>query len=79
MTTNRPLYTIAREIRANWTNVHFTAKPYLEAMGTLDSIGDTYICESAHSIVARFLANASSWRGDKARAIKTELKNMLKG
>jgi hypothetical protein len=78
MTTNRPLYTIAREIRANWSTVHYTAKPYLEAMATLNNIGDTYIFESARSIVAYFLSNASSWRGDKARAIKTELKNMLK-
>ena len=79
MTTNRPIYVIARDIRANWTNVHYTAKTYLEAMATLNSIGDTYIFESAHSIVAYFLANAASWRGDKARAIKTELKTMLKG
>jgi len=79
MTTNRPLYTIAREIRANWQPVHYTAKPYLEAMSALNSIGDTYIFESARSVVAYFLANAASWRGDKARAIKTELKTMLKG
>jgi hypothetical protein len=79
MTTDRPLYTIAREIRADWPKVHYTAKPYLEAMSALNSIGDTYIFESARSVVAYFLANAASWRGDKARAIKTELKTMLKG
>jgi len=79
MTTNRPIYVIARDIRANWSKIHYTAKPYLEAMSALNSIGDTYIFESARSVVAYFLANAGSWRGDKARAIKTELKTMLKG
>jgi hypothetical protein len=32
--------------------------------------------DSAKSIVLYFLANANTWRGEKARAIKVELKKI---
>ena len=32
---NRPLYEIVKEIRKDWTNVNFAAKPYLNAMSSL--------------------------------------------
>jgi hypothetical protein len=78
----RPLYTIAREIRQDWrdkngkSNVNFGAVPYLDAMSTLNGIGDSYGSDSAKSIVLYFLSNASSWRGEKAKAIKAELKKI---
>ena len=75
----RSLSAIARDIRADWQPVNYAAKPYLDAMSTLDSINDKYMFDSGKSIVLYFLANASSWRGDKARAIKSELKSMTKG
>ena len=74
----RPLYTIAAEIRRNWKTVSPYAAPYLQAMGTLNSIEDNYGFDSAYSIVSYFLANAGSWRGDVARSIKAELKAMLR-
>ena len=37
-----------------------------------------YINDPASQIVAYFLANASQWRGEKAKEIKLELNNMLK-
>ena len=83
-TTVRSLNTIAGEIYQNWntrnsgTVLSPYAKPYLSAMSTLDSIDDTYICEDGREIVARFLSNATSWRGDNARRIKKELNVMLK-
>lgn len=83
-TPARPLYEIAREIRQNWkksvsgTDLNFAAKPYLEAMETLNSINDNYICDSGKSIVAYFLGNATTWKGEKAREIKKELNAMLK-
>ena len=76
--TQRPLHQIAREIKTNWPKVYFGAVPYLEAMQTLSSINDNYGMDSAKSIVLYVLANATSWRGDKAREIKLELKNMAK-
>jgi len=75
-TTTRSLSTIAREIRADWTNMYFGAVPYVQAMGTLDSINSNYGYDSAQSIVLYFLANAQTWKGLKAREIKEELKKM---
>jgi hypothetical protein len=74
----RELYIIAEDIRKNWPNVYFGAKPYLDAMGTLTSIKDNYGLDSAESVVQYFLANAGTWRGEDARRIKAELKGMLK-
>ena len=74
----RPLHVIANEIRKDWTKVYFGAVPYLDAMSTLNSIEDNYVFDSGKSIVLYFLANANTWRGEKAREIKAELKAMCK-
>lgn len=74
---HRPLHIIAREITADWRKPYFGAVPYLDAMRTLNSIRGEYYNDSAQSIVAYFLANAGTWRGDNARRIKAELKAML--
>lgn len=74
----RPLYEIAREIRADWTKVNFAAKPYLDAMRDLDSIGDSYGADNARGIVLYFLCNASTWRGETAKRVKAELKEMVR-
>ena len=74
----RPLREIARDIRKDWgSKVYFGAKPYLDAMATLDSIDDNYGWDSGKSIVLYFLSNASTWRGDVAKSIKKELKQMV--
>lgn len=75
---NRPLNIIAREIRADWKKVNFAAKPYLDAMDWLESVNDSYYCESGKSIVLYFLANAGTWKGETAKRIKAELKAMTK-
>ena len=72
----RPLYTIASEIRKDW-KVNYAAKPYLEAMASLGDINDSYGYDSGKGIVRYFLSNASTWRGDTAKRIKSELKSML--
>lgn len=74
----RSLSTIAREIELDWKKPNYAAVPYLEAMSTLNSIQDNYYLDSGYSIVAYFLGNANTWRGEKARAIKAELKQILK-
>lgn len=73
----RPINTIAKDISADWNKVYFGAVPYLDAMHSLNSIDDNYYYDSGKSVVRYFLANASTWRGDKAREIKAELKAML--
>ena len=77
-TTTRPLYEIAAEIRKDWKNVYFGAKPYLDAMATLNSINDSYGWDSGKSMVNYFLGNAQTWRGETAKRIKAELKAMVK-
>ena len=74
----RSIKDIAQEIQLDWTNVYFGASPYLEAMHSLNKVTDKYGQDGADSIVLYFLSNASLWKGDNARRIKTELKNMLK-
>jgi hypothetical protein len=74
----RTLSIIAKDIKSDWKNVNYAAKPYLDAMSQLESINDNYYYDSAKSIVLYFLSNASSWRGDKAKSIKSELKALCK-
>jgi hypothetical protein len=69
---------IAQLVYDDWKPVNYAAKPYLEAMSTLRSIKDNYIQDSGYSIVAYFLSNATSWRGEVAKAVKKELNRRLK-
>ena len=74
----RPVYVIAAEIRKDWgKKLNYAAKPYLEAMESLDSINDKYYLDSGRSVVLYFLSNAGTWRGETARRVKAELKAML--
>tara|TARA_R100000734_G_C3231126_1_gene39107 strand:+ start:243 stop:533 length:291 start_codon:yes stop_codon:yes gene_type:complete len=74
---NRSISTIAKEISATWPKVNYAAKPYLEAMYSLDKISDDYYYDTGKEIVLRFLSNAGGWRGDDAKRIKAELKAMI--
>ena len=74
----RAIKDIAKEIRSDWKKPYFGAVPYLEAMETLNSIEADYYLDSAKSIVLYFLANATTWRGETAKRIKSELKSMCK-
>jgi hypothetical protein len=76
---NRSLSTIAKEIRQTWPKVNYAAEPYLEAMGALDTVSDSFGLDHGDSVVLYFLSNATSWRGDDARRIKAELKGLVKG
>jgi len=73
-TENRSIRSIALDIRQDWVKVNFAAKPYLDAMLELNSINDKYYEDSAKSVVLYFLSNASSFRGERAKVLKAELK-----
>lgn len=74
---NRTLSAIARDIRKDWgTKVNYAARPYLDAMLCMDSVNDNYGFDSGRSIVLYFLGNASMYRGEKAKALKLELKKV---
>ncbi len=72
----RSISAIARDIRDDWKKVNYAAKPYLQAMLSLNYNGETFGHDSGESIVRYFLCNASSYRGDKAKALKAELKTL---
>ena len=74
---NRKLSEIAKDILQHWKNPYFGAKPYIQAMLLINSAEPDapYLAESAEDIVAYFLANATSFRGEDARRIKAELKS----
>jgi hypothetical protein len=73
----RPIFEIANEIKNDWKKVYFGAVPYLNAMQQLNSIDDYYGVDSADSILIYFLANSKTWKGETAKRIKIELKNIL--
>jgi len=68
---------IAYMVRKDWKQVHYTAQPYLDALGEIAEDG-TYYQDSWQSVVAYFLCNVGTWKGDNARMIKAELKRRLK-
>ena len=78
MATKREIREIAREIKKEWKNVYFAAKPYLDAMLVLRDKNSAYGYDSAKSVVLYFLANASTFRGPKAKELKAELKDVIK-
>ena len=81
LAVNLPLMSvsnIARKIRVDWKKVYFGAVPYLQAMSGLVSVGDHYGLDSGKSIVAYFLANASTWKGPVAKLVKAELNRRIK-
>lgn len=80
-TAVRPLHEIAKEIRKDWPvawNEEHPAGAYLIPMSTLNKVTDNYFMDSGKSIVIYFLSNATGWRGETAKRIKAELKEMIK-
>jgi hypothetical protein len=73
----RLLCDIAAEIRRDWTNPYFGAVPYLDAMSMLTGPNDVYGADRAEDIVRYFLANSRTWRGETARRVKVELREMI--
>jgi hypothetical protein len=69
---------IAHAIDQDWKNISPYAKDYLNAMKEITHIDGAYYFDTAKSVVMYFLANASSYRGDNARAYKALLKEMIK-
>jgi len=74
---------IAMLIHSDWSKqgkgVNYSAEPYLQAMFQLETMKDNFYLDSASSVVAYFLANATSWKGEVAKAVKKKLNAMLKG
>ncbi len=69
---------IALLIQQDWKKPYFGAVPYMDALLSMNSIKDNYFEDAGSSIVAYFLSNATTWRGDVAREVKKELNLRLK-
>lgn len=70
---------IAREIRRDWgAKLNYAARPYLDAMDAIEDIAGMYHADRATSVVRYFLANAGTWRGEAAKRVKAELRQMCK-
>ena len=76
---SRPLWAIAQDIYTDWgNNVSRHARPYLEAMSELETVNENYYADSGRSVVLYALSNMGSYRGETARRLKRELKELLK-
>ena len=75
---DKSIQELAGIVSHDWKNVYFGAKPYLEAMCSLETVNDNYGLDSGKSVVLYFLANANGWKGEAARQVKAELKRRIK-
>lgn len=87
-TTIRPIHRIASEAimdmeaqaRAKgkyWRHMFPYLHQYADAMLSLDTLEDKYMFDSGYGIVGGFLSNCSTWRGETAKRIKVELRQMM--
>lgn len=76
----RPIYEIAQEINALIKGKPFEvyAKAYTVPMLSLTKITDTYGFDTADTVIAYALSNLTGWRGEDAKRIKAELKDLIK-
>ena len=89
-TPQRPIATIAREIRDLWVKEcgpaygqqgkkYYYAAQQLAAMMTLNVITDKFYEDDGYAVLGSFLSNVSMWKGEDARRLKKELNVILKG
>lgn len=82
--SNVPLDTLsiaslAKIVRRDWgMKVHYSARPYLDAMFGMEKLDDNTGADDGRGVVLRFLGNATTWRGPVAKAVKAELNRRLK-
>ena len=78
---HRFIHEIAAEVvadhKANGKEIYFGMVPYLAAMHSLGSVEESYYEDPASEVLNYFLSNASYWRGETARRIKAEIKEMI--
>ena len=72
----RLILEVARDIVAHWPNVNYAAQPYLNAMLSMTTIDKPHGQDDARSVITYFLGNATMFRGEHARRLKQELKDI---
>lgn len=72
-----PIYRIAEIIDRHWRGINGYSAQLLSAMSEAENLDEHYGADRVSEIVARFLANATAWRGKVASAVKKELRRRL--
>lgn len=75
---HRPLHKIGADIKQDWgARMNGAAVPYVEGLCDLHGPNDRWGVETGADAIQGFLNNAQTWRGETARRIKSELKEIL--
>ena len=74
----RPVYKIAADIVNDWNRPNYAALPYLTAMLTINNEQEQFGQDTAKNVILYFLSNAGTYKGPKAKELKTELKTLIK-
>jgi len=74
----RPIWDIAAEIERDWRVINNQgARKALDHMKTMGSTEDPFgLDDSGHGVIGSFLLHAIGWKGEVARRIKKELREM---
>lgn len=67
---------IVADYNRNGKPVYWSAKPYVDAMLSLDSWDESFYSDDALTCAVYAFSNLSTWRGEEARAIKAEWKGI---
>lgn len=74
----RPLYEIGAEIKRDWgRRMNGAAAPYVDGLCEVNGPTDRWALETGADAIQGFLNNAQTWRGEVARRVKAELKEIL--
>lgn len=80
----RTIHAIVSDIADTWgANTYYLAAPYIDALlkGEVKTVTDTYTTgentQSGETLVRLLLANASRFKGERARFLKEELRAHL--
>ena len=76
---SRPMREIAEEIRFDWPNIGVEAEEWLCWLHAVDRVEPEWRGGDARWAIRNFLREAGGWRGERARQIKRELRQLLKG
>ncbi len=63
---------------AHYNKFSVYAKPYVDAMLSMNKNDKMYMLDGKEEILIRFLCNAQGWRGEDAKECKKLIKTMIK-
>lgn len=79
--THRPLYEFAQDIVSDYADrgksVPECARAYVDPMSYLNQITDKFGYDDGDTVVIYALSNLTGWRGETAKRVKRELKQIL--